>query len=144
MISRLLFCSLCIVTSVSCAPGSERQSELKPVGAETDASPTDRPRFDAARINKAKRDLLKEPNIGDLMHDEAQNKVDWQVGTFGLSAPAFGYADYICGRLAEGGLVDGKTDVRIVDLDNPKAQAGDYQSASLGRVECATRARHRI
>lgn len=133
---------LCFAALVSCTPERERQDRLTPAGKVLPAEASNPPRFAVARIEEAKRDLLEKPTIGDLIHDGLPNRVDWQVGTFGIRAPAYDYADDICAELKGWGLVDADTDVRISDLDDPKAQAGDLPAASLGRVECATGVRN--
>ena len=96
----------------------------------------ERPRFDAQSIERMKLQLLAEPKIKDLYFDET-NAVEWTVGVYDDGTSRFGYAGYVCLVLSQAGLVDKRTDVRVVDFVKA-SRSGDWRAASLGHADCTT------
>jgi hypothetical protein len=96
-----------------------------------------KPRFDPAKVAAMKQELLTEPKVGDVMHQDGTDLVDWTVAVRDDGTSRVGYATYVCQVLGGRGLVDRRTDVRIVDIAKVK-RSGDFRSASLGHVDCTT------
>ena len=99
-----------------------------------------RPRFDPAAIEQAKRAIGAEAAVRDLTFDESRPGVEWQVGVLPDGSPRYGFAEYICSVLAERNLIDIDVDVRVVDIARV-ARGDDFRTASLGQVNCSTRQR---
>lgn len=101
------------------------------------AEQPNKPRFDQVKIDGMKKQLLAEPQIGDVLHQDGADLVDWTVAVHDDGTSRVGYATYVCLVLSDGGLVDRHTDVRIVDIAKAE-RSGDFRSASLGHVDCTT------
>src|SRR3546814_7144181 len=65
--------------------------------------------------------------------------VDWQIGVLPDGSSRIGYAQYVCGRLAELKLVDDHTDVRIVDLLALEANGGDRSEEHTSELQSLMR-----
>lgn len=88
-------------------------------------------------VESAKAALRDEPKIKDFTYDP-NAAVQWQIGVIDDGTSRVGYANYICELLAEHGVSNDRTQVRIVDI--VKVSAGkNFRSASLGHVACADR-----
>jgi hypothetical protein len=89
------------------------------------------------KVERMKAQLREEPKIRDLTYDAAA-AVQWQIGVADDGSQRHGLAEYVCMELADAGLVDPTTNVRIVDIAKLAGSKGDFREASLGRVTCAT------
>ena len=90
-----------------------------------------------AKVERMMAQLRKEPKIRDLSYDPAA-AVQWQIGVDDDGSQRHGFAEYVCMELADAGLVEPTTNVRIVDIAKLHQSSGDFRTASLGRVTCAT------
>lgn len=88
-------------------------------------------------IEAAKSAIKAEPKVKDFIYQPGQ-AVEWQIGVLDDGTSRVGYANYICELLAEKGVSEDRTQVRVVDI--AKVAAGtNFRSASLGHVACADR-----
>lgn len=138
---RVLFLLLSVVSLLAACGKSpaERIAEdmaTRRVNAQEAATP-DPIRFSEFKIRAMEAALRKEPKVVDLVHGGGRFDVDWQIGVHGKGGREIGYAEYVCLKLREDGLVDNDTDVRIVDIDAARANGGDFRAASLGHIGCA-------
>lgn len=124
-----------LAMSLSIVACSQEAHQAGPT-EEAVASPA-APRFSEAKISAAIAELRKEPKIIDLVYAPG-NVVDWTVGVKDNGTPRFGYAEFLCLRLAELGLRDEQTMVRIVDYGRYMAPNGNARDADLGTVRCQT------
>lgn len=131
-----LWC-LCFAAGLVSACDEQSPAPEKVEQSAVAAAEPKRARFDAAAVEAAKAKLLEETRVVDVLYQPEPTLVTWQIGTLGVEKPAYGYAEYVCSILAELKLVDADTSVRIVDLANAEAQAGDFRAGSLGQVQCA-------
>ena len=126
-----IIAALCLASCAS-EPAPAPSSTPTPTPA---ASPVAGPARDPAAIEAMKKQLLGLRKVTDILYSE-DGPVVWQVGVRSMQGSGVGYAESICMDLADKGLVDDHTDVRIVNLDNPAARSGDFRTASIGHVRC--------
>lgn len=93
--------------------------------------------IDSNKVQAAIAEINAESKVKDIHYDD-KAAVQWHVGVINDGSKRYGYASYICGILAEHGVVTTNTSVRIVDIAKVVQQNQNFRKASLGRVDCNT------
>jgi len=135
MIRSILPICLAVTCAACSAPAAVPADEIAadepaPISSPANASPA------PAAIDAAKTALAAEPKIEDLIYD-ASAVVQWNVGVRDDGSRRVGYAQYVCGVLAEKHALAERTHVRIVDIEKV-AQGSDFRAANLGHIICET------
>jgi hypothetical protein len=117
----------------SCSPGDARTNDAEAAEAVAPKPP----RFDPDDIAAAKKAIVAEPKVIDLLFDDS-NVVEWHVAVVDDGTRRYGYATYICHLLKENGAYDDQVDVRIVDAAKRKQFKNAYRDYSLGAVRCSS------
>lgn len=106
-------------------------AEKTPAIAEVTAEDSD----NSKQIAKIEKELKREPKIKDLMRNGAY----WNVGLIPDGTPRYGYAEYVCNVIRDGGAMNqsGPTYVRTVNIVSVANENASPREASMGAVDCS-------
>ena len=129
----LLFPSLLILAACDAAPSA-------PVAGVEPPAPEATPSIaavDPGAAQEAVKELESWDAVIEVMHDEGL-QVQWTIGVKDDGSKRYGLAESVCMELNDRGLQHDRTWVRVVDRQAVMSNGGDFRSASLGGVRCAT------
>jgi len=85
-------------------------------------------------LQQAQAHLRADPNIADLVYVPARDQ--WEVTPAMPDADPTAFGRYLCFTLAQAGVTQPHTTVRVIDGAKLEASGFDYAAASRGTIAC--------
>lgn len=90
-------------------------------------------------LQQAQAQLRADPNIADLVYSAPLDQ--WDVTPASADTDATAFARYLCFTLAEAGVTQPRTSVRVIDGAKLEANDFDYAAASRSTIRCREEAK---
>ncbi|MGN6277972.1 MAG: hypothetical protein ACTHM8_04530 [Sphingomonas sp.] len=103
--------------------------------AETTVPQSNRPFL----LQRAQTQLRADPNIADLIYSAPLDQ--WDATPANADTAAAAFAHYLCFTLAQAGVTQPQTSVRVIDGAKLEANGFDYAAASRGTIRCGEETR---
>ncbi|TPG22616.1 hypothetical protein EAH87_02100 [Sphingomonas koreensis] len=87
-----------------------------------------------ALIREAQAALRADPSIADLVYSTPRDQ--WDVTPAAADTDPKAFAHYLCFTLAQAGVTQPHTSVRVIDGARLEANGFDYAAASRGTIDC--------
>lgn len=90
-------------------------------------------------LQQAKTQLRADPNIADLVYSAPLDQ--WDATPANADTDTAAFAHYLCFTLAQAGVTQPQTSVRVIDGAKLEANGFDYAAASRGTIRCGEETR---